>query len=227
MQVDVSLLKKLRAETDESISLCKNALLNSDGEYENAKKLLLDRKQEILRKLTDELALTELQAKKLYSDSNGDLDLAKSMMEEKDTSKYLDIEKIGNYLDNSSNKSVQVDISISAYPGFVREVKLTPSGVYVSYFPWGLNEAGVKFLGKYVSLDSLVKCLEDFIGKPVNQWFNYKKYDGYPEEIPITEEKIKESYCLLEKDIKDKSIKLPDGIVFECVDSSYGHLWNN
>lgn len=128
-------------------------------------------------------------------------------------------DEILNYLKVSRYKSVVVDQSLCVdYPGWVRTILIRPGFlVEIDYNPYNLDE-GINpgYEAEYSSLDVLVSSLEEFLGLKIEDWENYSKTGGYPNEPENLMEILGErkSLTLLEKDMRSGTVKLPKGALF-------------
>jgi hypothetical protein len=93
-------------------------------------------------------------------------------------------EEIKTYLAVGSTRSVCVDKSfVEQLPWYVRTVTIWRDWIVsIKFEPYGYDEAGVYFSGRFQSLDEIVATLEDYLNQPIVQWHNHTASGNYPDE---------------------------------------------
>ncbi len=101
-------------------------------------------------------------------------------------------EEVVGHITLGRNNSVCVDIShVPELPSFVRHVAIYRNHVvWVSFYNYGYDEAGIRRQGVFESLDELIEELEIYLQKPLAEWHNFTKSGNYPEPIEVNSPKL-------------------------------------
>lgn len=119
------------------------------------------------------------------------------------------IDELESYINVGRDRSACVDItSLTDIPGYVRSVTIHKDYlVTIRYRRYGASEGGVSYSKKYRIIERMIKELERFLNKPLEDWENFNKTGRYPEllhseqEMPsfeelkqITQQKVPKGY---------------------------------
>ncbi len=104
----------------------------------------------------------------------------------------------------------------SEIPGYVRSISLHAGNrVQVAFEVEGLDEGGAYFWGVYPTHDDAISALEQFLGKPVEDW-----------AVPYLEPsgQVAPDHHALEDAIRKRGIRFPVGAEFKLQDSYWSQF---
>lgn len=113
------------------------------------------------------------------------------------------------YMEMSRSKTVTVECNLSMeYSGYVRTITVKPDNIVkVEFEVYGYDEGGITFFIQYENIDILIRSLEKYLDKKLDEWENINQTGYYPEwpsgwKKQNADQKIRE-------DLVSNNIKLP------------------
>lgn len=138
--------------------------------------------------------------------------------------RFVTIDELDRCLKLSRWHKIVLDRSlVETIPGYVRTVTLLRElDVLVEFEPYGLDEAGVYFRGRYESLASAIEALEAYLCLPLERWRDFNCYPEEPADLsgiaPAGDEALKQ--LLLEN-----KFDLPQGANYKLSTDDYWMQW--
>lgn len=134
----------------------------------------------------------------------------------------MNSDEINRYLDVGASRSICVDRRLSSrYPGMVRDVTIVaPADVLLEFNAYGYDEGGLQIRLRYTDLEVLVSELEKFLGQEIDDWTNFNRSGGYPEQ-PTPMPDLESAGALLKADLAEDRLELPKGWVDLVIPSPY------
>lgn len=123
----------------------------------------------------------------------------------------MELDGLIQYIKMSRNKSVIVDQCIpEEYPGYVRTITIMQNSIVrVEFEVYGCDEGGITYFVQYFDYECLVKNLEEYLAKKIEDWDNINQSGFYPKEITVNN--IDTIHKKIKTDLINKRISLPFG----------------
>ena len=98
----------------------------------------------------------------------------------------MEADEIRRYVELGRYRCVYVDVRLMPeYPGIVRSVIFYQDNrVCVEFTAHGYDEGGYDYCCTFPSLTVAIEAIEDYLGKPIQEWINHNKTGEYPELPP-------------------------------------------
>lgn len=112
----------------------------------------------------------------------------------------MNAEEIKQYTTLSHSKSVTIDRSIvSDYPQYVRDTIIYDLySARIEFNDYNMDEGPLYIRVSYATLPDMIRSLESYLGKPIDQWENYNRTGAYPDRPepsqPAAEDKLHSDY---------------------------------
>jgi len=101
----------------------------------------------------------------------------------------MTLEELARFLSVGRTHSCCVDIrGVLEAPGYVRTTTLHDGNrVNIEFDDWGMDEGGLYFWAKFETLDKMVRCVEEYLERPLLDWSNLSfSSEDYPARPPET-----------------------------------------
>lgn len=123
----------------------------------------------------------------------------------------MELNSLIQHMKLSRNKSVIVDRCIpKEYPGYVRTITIMQNSIVrVEFEVYGYDEGGIIYFIQYLDYECLVKNLEEYLTKKIDDWDNINQTGFYPEEMTVND--IDTIHKKIKTDLINKRISLPLG----------------
>lgn len=119
------------------------------------------------------------------------------------------------YMKLSKSKMVVVDCELCKdYLGYVRTITIMEETlVKIEFDVYNYDEAGLTYFIKYENFELLIKSLEEYLEKKLDEW-EIINVTGYYPERPLINYDINKTHKIIKHDLIYNKIKLPN----------YGHI---
>ena len=95
------------------------------------------------------------------------------------------------------------------YIGYVKTVTvMNEKLVRIEYDVYGCDEAGLTYFAEYENIETLIKSIQEYIGKDISDWENISLTNDYPQELEGDYD-INAAHALIAQDMADDKIELP------------------
>ena len=134
-----------------------------------------------------------------------------------------------------SGHCVDVDVQeVKEAPGYIRKVTIYPDGLHQDYsvsiayehskiyIEQDIEGAELKYVAQYPNQETLLEDLEDFLGKPIDQWTNYTLAPIVP--VTLEPPSPQESLAYLESIVRNGSVPLPRFANYEIASLYFQHI---
>lgn len=122
----------------------------------------------------------------------------------------MELSDIRQYLIVGTSRTVTVYCELCReYIGYVKTITIMNEKlVRIEYEVYGNDEAGITYHIEYDNFETLIKSLQEYLGKSSNEWNIINQTGYYPDE-PQIEYDINETHKLIEQDFVNDKIILP------------------
>lgn len=142
----------------------------------------------------------------------------------------MDRDEVRRYLDVSLVHSIVIDVQeVPEAPGTLRSIMIhEDQDVTIEYqtcaeYVTGDSEGGgLKYIGHYDAMDELVEDIEEYLGKPIEQWHNFTATPFEPEIL--SEPNPEQNLRYFEDLVRDRRLSLPRRGEFEVAGIHWRHI---
>jgi hypothetical protein len=142
----------------------------------------------------------------------------------------MDYDEIRRYLDVSLAHSISIDVrDVLEAPGNVRTVTIHRDARVTiefqkstEYSGGDYEGSGLKYVGKYDSVDDAVRGLEKYLARPMHEWRNYTR-DRY-DPVVKHESPPAENLAYFEGLVRERKMPLPEGGNFQLAGIYWRHI---
>ena len=122
----------------------------------------------------------------------------------------MELSDIKRYFITGASRTVTIYCELcTKYTGYVETVTIiSEQQVRIEFDVYGYDEAGITYYIEYDKFETLIKSLQEYLGKSSDQWNIINQTGYYPDE-PQMEYHINQTHVLIESDFLNDTIILP------------------
>lgn len=123
----------------------------------------------------------------------------------------MDLTSLLQQMAMNRSKTVTIDCSApKEYPGYVRTITIAQDNIArVEFEVHGYDEGGITYFIEYENVETLVKMMEQYLGKGIADWENINQTGSYPDKVDVDD--LEAVHQRIENDMVNDQIKIPLG----------------